>query len=120
MSDLPAIVLPHCTLRPWRRDDRVSLVTHANNPNVSRWLSHEFPHPYGEAEADAWFDLVERRDLEQAIVAAIEVDGAAVGGIGIKIGVGVFERSGELGNGSVRRSGVVASCRRRWRLSCRR
>lgn len=97
MSDLLPLVLSTCTLRLWQRDDRASLLIHANNPNVARWLSHEFPHPYGEAEADAWFELLERRDPKRAIVAAIEADGAAVGGIGIKIGEGVFARSGELG-----------------------
>ncbi len=95
MSD--PLVLSACTLRPWHRDDRASLLIHANNWNVARWLSHEFPHPYGDAEADAWFDLLEWRDPAAAVTAAIEVDGNAVGGIGIKLGAGVFEGSGELG-----------------------
>ena len=89
------IELQHCALREWRRSDKESLVSLANNFNVARNLSHQFPHPYGDNEADSFFALL-KSQAESAHL-AIEVCGLAVGGIGIRIGEGVFSRSAELG-----------------------
>lgn len=82
-------------VRPWRREDRASLLRHANNANVARFLSSRFPHPYTPADADAWFDFVGSQDDPDAW--AIEVDGEAVGGIGLRRGAGEFAHSAELG-----------------------
>jgi ribosomal-protein-alanine N-acetyltransferase len=89
------IQLKQCALRKWQRSDKESLVSLANNFNVARNLTHEFPHPYGDAEADSWFSLLESQT--ELVNLAIEVCGRAVGGIGIRIGQGVFSRSAELG-----------------------
>lgn len=70
-----------CRLRAWRRDDVASLLRQADNPNVAANMRDRFPHPYTEADAAAW--------LEQATGEpagtnwAIDVDGEAVGGIGL-------------------------------------
>lgn len=82
-------------VRPWRREDRASLLRHADNPNVARYLSLRFPNPYTPADADAWFDFLESQDDPEAWT--IEVDGEAVGGIGVRRGVAEFSHSGELG-----------------------
>ena len=82
-------------VRPWRRDDRASLLRHADNPNVARFLSLRFPNPYTPADADAWFDFLESQDDPEGW--AIEVDGAAVGGIGVRRGAAEFAHSAELG-----------------------
>lgn len=82
-------------VRHWRRDDRAPLLRHADNPDVARYLSTRFPHPYTAADADAWFDFLERQAEPEAW--AIEVEGEAVGGIGVRRGSGEFAHSAELG-----------------------
>ena len=87
--------LPRCTLRPWRVGDEASLVRHANNRNVSRNLKDRFPFPYTAADADAW---IRHAGAHSPVTAfAIEVDGAAVGGVGIELGTDVHRRSAEIG-----------------------
>ena len=82
-------------VRPWRREDRASLLRHADNPNVARYLSLRFPNPYTPADADAWFAFLESQEDPEGW--AIEVDGAAVGGIGLRRGAAEFAHSAELG-----------------------
>lgn len=82
-------------IRPWRRDDREALLRHADNPNVARYLSLRFPNPYTPADADAWFDFLDSQDEPEGW--AIEVDGEAVGGIGVRRGDAEFAHSAELG-----------------------
>jgi len=89
------IELKNCVLRDWQRSDKESLLSLANNFNIARNLSHLFPHPYGEADAEAWFSMLESQ--AQTAHLAIEVAGRAAGGIGIRMGEGVFARSAELG-----------------------
>lgn len=82
-------------IRPWCRTDRASLLRHADNPSVARYLSLRFPNPYRGTDADAWFDFLESQDDPEGW--AIEVDGEAVGGIGVRRGSAEFSHSGELG-----------------------
>jgi RimJ/RimL family protein N-acetyltransferase len=89
------IQLSRCTLRPWRAGDRDSLVRHADNRNVWLNMRDRFPHPYTAADARAW---IKRSSAERPFTTlAIEVDGAAVGGVGIQPGTDVFRRSAEIG-----------------------
>jgi RimJ/RimL family protein N-acetyltransferase len=67
--------------RPWRDSDRASLIAQANNRKVWRNLKDRFPHPYTEEAANAWLGLA-RSDPDKAGF-AIEVDGLAVGGVGL-------------------------------------
>ena len=83
-------------VRPWRRADRASLLRHADNPNVARYLSSRFPHPYTPADADAWFAFLEGQGEPTSF--AIEVDGEAVGGVGLRGSDDPeFSHSAELG-----------------------
>jgi len=82
-------------VRPWRRSDRASLLRHADDADVARYLSLRFPNPYTPADADAWFHFLESQDDPGAW--AIEVDGEAVGGIGLRRGEAEFAHSAELG-----------------------
>ncbi|MGQ0430002.1 MAG: GNAT family N-acetyltransferase [Gammaproteobacteria bacterium] len=84
-----------CVVREWRESDRASLVRHANNRKVWRNLKDRFPHPYGEAEADRWLAFTRERP-EQAGW-AIELDGAAVGGVGLVPGADVHAKSAHIG-----------------------
>jgi RimJ/RimL family protein N-acetyltransferase len=72
-------------LRAWTAADAPALVVHANDRAVSRCLSDRFPFPYTEADAQAFLSMA----LGQpALNFAIVVDGAAVGGIGLRPGEG--------------------------------
>lgn len=82
-------------VRPWRRADRASLLRHADNPNVARYLSLRFPNPYTPADADAWFAFLDEQEDPPAW--AIDVDGEAVGGIGVRLGEAEFAHTGDLG-----------------------
>lgn len=87
--------LAACTLREWRRGDEPSLVRHANNRNVWINLRDSFPFPYRPADAKAWIRLASTDAVGQ--VFAIDVDGFAVGAIGLRPGEDVHRASAEIG-----------------------
>jgi RimJ/RimL family protein N-acetyltransferase len=84
-----------CVVRDWRADDRESLVRFADNRNVWINLTHRFPSPYTERDADAWFAML--AGMPQPTHWAIEVDRAAVGGIGAIIGEGTYGKTADFG-----------------------
>jgi len=84
-----------CIVRDWSVSDKTSLVRVANDRNVWRNLTHRFPHPYTDADADFWFAFLGR--MTQPTHWAIEVEGKAVGGIGVELGDGVYAKSGHFG-----------------------
>jgi len=85
----------NCIVREWSRSDKASLVRQANNRNVWRNLTHRFPHPYTDADADGWFALLE--GMTQPTHWAIDVAGVAVGGVGCMLGEGVYKRTAQFG-----------------------
>lgn len=89
------IELPQCVVRDWRCDDKAALVRHANNRKVWRNLTHAFPHPYTEADAEAWLAFAASGSPRSHF--AIEVDGQAVGGVGASRLEGIFAGTGEFG-----------------------
>lgn len=82
-------------LRPWRDTDLESLVLHANDERVSRGTSDRFPFPYTRADGEAF--LAGRVVDLAAPVFAIEIDGQACGGIGVRPGQGERRHGAELG-----------------------
>ena len=84
-----------CVVRDWRPGDKAALLRVADNRNVWRNLSHRFPHPYTEADADFWFGLLAQ--MREPTHWAIEVDGEAAGGIGVDPGEGIYSKSGRFG-----------------------
>ncbi len=84
-------------LRAWRTEDVKSLVQAANNPNIAKSLRNAFPNPYTSEDA-VWYvnDCISKEGKNQ-ITCAIEVDGKAVGSIGIFVKDDIYEKSGELG-----------------------
>ena len=89
------IQLTKCLLREWRRGDEPSLVRHANNHNVWINLRDSFPFPYTPADARGWIRLAATNALN--LVFAIDVDGFAVGGIGLKPGEDIHRHNAEIG-----------------------
>ena len=87
--------LSQCVLRPWHRDDVAALVRHANNRNIWRNVRDRFPYPYTQEAAEMWVNIANNNPYEPAL--AIEVNGEAVGGIGLIFGQDIDRRSAEIG-----------------------
>lgn len=87
--------LPGCVLRPWRAADKADLVRQANNRRVWRNMTHTFPHPYTERDADLWLAIA--ADPGASVQLAIEFEGRAVGGIGVIAGEGIFAQTAQFG-----------------------
>jgi [ribosomal protein S5]-alanine N-acetyltransferase len=89
------LILKHCIIRPWRLDDAESLARHANNRKVWIALRDLFPHPYTIEDAHTFMKSV--INSEPVTLFCIETNSAAVGGIGIHLGVDVHRQTAELG-----------------------
>ncbi len=81
-------------LRPWQADDLDSLILHANDEWVSRTVSDRFPFPYTSKDAEAF---LAEPTKPPAIVLAIDIDGAAVGGIDVRPGAAELRIGAEIG-----------------------
>jgi RimJ/RimL family protein N-acetyltransferase len=82
-------------LREWNKADLDSLVKYANNMNVAKWLTNGFPHPYTQEDGKAYISTVTNDN--PAKVFAIEVNGEAVGSIGIFPQSDIHEKNAEIG-----------------------
>jgi ribosomal-protein-alanine N-acetyltransferase len=89
------LALQRSVVRSWETADASSLVAHANNFKVAVHLRDRFPHPYTMRDARDFLRLIRRSNPET--VFAIEVDGAAVGGIGFMLQQDVDRVSAEIG-----------------------
>ena len=82
-------------LRKWSEADLDILVKYANNPNIAKWLTNKFPHPYTHEDGKAFLSMI--ADDDPVKVFAIEVNGEAVGSIGIFPQTDVHEKNAEMG-----------------------
>lgn len=83
------------TLRPWTPNDLKSLVKYANNYNISKNMTDQFPHPYGVENGKAFIDFATKDSPIH--IFAIDVEGEAVGGIGVHPQGDVQRKNAELG-----------------------
>lgn len=84
-----------CILRPWEISDLNSLVKHANNWKIAKNLTDRFPFPYTESNGKSFIELATKDDPIHFF--AIDVDGQAVGGIGIHPQDDIHRKNAELG-----------------------
>lgn len=84
-----------CSVRPWRKSDAASLVRHANNINVAKYLRDRFPHPYTDKDAKVF--LKHATATGDSTNLAIEVGGEAVGAVGFVPGRDIERFSAEIG-----------------------
>lgn len=82
-------------LRNWKEDDIESLVKHADNFNVARYMTDAFSHPYTR-ETGLSFIAFANKDNPVHIF-AIDVNKNAVGGIGIHPQNDILRKNAELG-----------------------
>ena len=89
------IILSKCTIRSWRQSDAESLAHHANNRKIWLGLRDAFPHPYSIEHAHAFIKAAVAKDPQTYY--CIEVDGKAVGSIGLLLHSDVERVSAEIG-----------------------
>lgn len=89
------LLLKSCLLRPFRPGDEDAVAHHANDHAVWRNLRDRFPHPYTRDDAATWVSFASAQDPTSDF--AIDVDGAAVGAIGITLQTDVHRHSAEIG-----------------------
>lgn len=82
-------------LRPWKLEDVESLVEHANNSNIAKFMTNTFRHPYGKDDAERFIAFATKDDPIH--IFAIEVEGKAVGGIGLHFQEDIMSKNAELG-----------------------
>lgn len=82
-------------LRDWKISDVDALVKHANNYNIAKWFTNVFPYPYTENDGKAYLEFVSQESHSK--IFAIEVNGEAVGSIGIFPQSDVHGKNAEIG-----------------------
>jgi RimJ/RimL family protein N-acetyltransferase len=90
------IVLSKCKLRPWSAKDVYSLANFANNGHIAMYLRDTFPYPYTIKDAEFFISQVASTDNSQ-IILAIDINGSAVGSIGVHLLSDVYRKSAEIG-----------------------
>lgn len=82
-------------IRQWNIKDLDSLVKFANNWNVAKNLTDKFPYPYNKSDGKAFIEFA---NMDNPIhIFAIDINGDAVGGIGIHPQSDIFLKNAELG-----------------------
>lgn len=89
------LITPTCTLRKWSAADGPALVYHANHSQVAQWMRDGFPSPYTREDADRFITMA--TSDKQNLFFAIDVNGEAVGGIGIHPLSDVYRKTAEIG-----------------------
>ena len=82
-------------LRPWRITDLYSLVKYANNPNIAKFMTNGFANPYNEENGKAFIAFATKDNPIH--IFAIDIDGEAIGGIGIHPQNDIQIKNAELG-----------------------
>jgi len=82
-------------LREWKLSDEASLIKHASNANVSRFLADRFPYPYTVTDAQGWLEFQTQKTVIDNLV--IDIDGELVGGIAIEPRQDIFRKTALIG-----------------------
>lgn len=81
--------------RPWTNKDLTDLVRHAHNRNIAQFLTDNFPHPYTEEDGKKFIQMALNQSPTSLF--AIDLNGEAIGGIGIHSQHDIFRYNAELG-----------------------
>lgn len=82
-------------LRKIQHEDRRTLVTLANNPNIAYNLRDDFPHPYSLEDADHFIYHAQKASPTKRF--CIEKNGTYVGNIGLHPQEDIYQKSAEIG-----------------------
>lgn len=69
-------------IRPYHPSDAPALAVHANNHNISRWMTNRFPHPYGLEDAEEWINVC-INSSPMCNYAITDAKNSVIGGIGL-------------------------------------
>ena len=83
------------TLRKWRAEDLESLVKYANNYNIAKNLTNQFPYPYTAENGLNFINMA--AGASPTRIFAIDINGEAVGGIGVHPQTDVECKNAEMG-----------------------
>jgi ribosomal-protein-alanine N-acetyltransferase len=76
-------------------DDLENLVEFANIPNSAKNLTNAFPHPYTPENGKFFIAMANKNQIPTIL--AIEVDGLAIGGIGVHAQDDNYINNAEMG-----------------------
>lgn len=82
-------------LRKWEKTDIDNMAKHANNFNVAKFLTDQFPYPYTREDGEKYIASLEQDNPQK--VFAIDVGGEAVGSIGIFPQSDIHRKNAEMG-----------------------
>jgi ribosomal-protein-alanine N-acetyltransferase len=82
-------------IRPWRTADTAALVKYAANRKIWLNLRDSFPHPYTEASAASFLEMVGGQN--PTTLFAIATQEEAIGGIGLSLNQDVHRLTAEIG-----------------------
>ena len=82
-------------LRTWREDDLSRLAELANNFNIAKFMTDQFPFPYTRLNARAFIEFANSH--HPVHIFAIEENGQCVGSIGLHPQHDIMRRNAELG-----------------------
>jgi RimJ/RimL family protein N-acetyltransferase len=83
------------TLRPLKKDDASSIAFNANNRKIWEGVRDVIPYPYSEKDAEFFIEYA--LGAQREIINAIDINGKAVGVIGLHLKEDVFKLNGEIG-----------------------
>jgi len=83
------------SLRPWRNDDIDTLISIANNFNIAKNLTDKFPYPYTRADGERFIEYA--INSKSSHLFAIDLQGIAIGGIGIHPQDDIYRKNAEIG-----------------------
>lgn len=84
-------------LRKWKLSDAQSIAQIANNKKIADNLRNLFPYPYTIEDAKGYIDICLNTDESKNLFYAIDVEGKAVGSIGVFVKDDVYCKSAEIG-----------------------
>ncbi|MDR0314827.1 MAG: GNAT family N-acetyltransferase [Oscillospiraceae bacterium] len=84
-------------LREWTKKDVHSVAKHANNKSIEKNLRASFPHPYTLEDAEEYIDMCANADKTKSLCRCVDVNGGAVGSIGVFLLDDVYCKSAEIG-----------------------
>ncbi len=82
-------------LRQWKPQDIDSLVKYANNAAIAKFMTDQFPHPYTYDIGISFIEFAISNNSSK--IFAIDINGEAVGGIGIHPQKDIQRKNAELG-----------------------
>ncbi|MBD3309166.1 GNAT family N-acetyltransferase [candidate division KSB3 bacterium] len=82
-------------IRDYQETDIAALVQYANNRSIWKNLTDRFPHPYTDADAQAWLEFVQQQETPTYFAIATEEE--LIGGIGFELQTGIHCKTARLG-----------------------